>query len=45
MQHITGTGRQQLSFQSPEQQISHDNPVRVMDAFVEKLDLKKPGFG
>lgn len=44
MQHITGTDRQQLSFQSLEQQISHENPVRVMDAFVEKLDLKKLGF-
>lgn len=44
MQHITGTDRQQLSFQSLEQQVSQDNPVRVMDAFVEKLDLKKLGF-
>ncbi len=41
MQHITGTDRQQLSFQSLEQQISHDNSARVIDAFVEKLDLKR----
>ncbi len=44
MQHITGTDRQQLSFQSLEQQVSRDNPVRVMDAFVEKLYKKRLGF-
>ncbi len=44
MQHITGTDRQQLCIQSLEQRASRDNAVRVMDAFVEKLDKKRLGF-
>lgn len=44
MNRIHGISRQQVEFGSLEDAISTDNPVRVMDAFVEKLDLNKLGF-
>jgi hypothetical protein len=44
MQHITGTDRHQITFSSLDEQIWKDNPVRIIDAFVEKLDLKLLGF-
>ena len=44
MQHITGTDRRQITFSSLDEQIRKDNPVRIIDAFVEKLDLKLLGF-
>jgi transposase len=44
MQHIQGTNRQQTYFSTLEQQVAADNPVRIVDAFVNKLDLQKLGF-
>ena len=44
MQHIIGIDRHQIGFTSLEQNISRDNPVRFIDAFVENTDLKALGF-
>ena len=44
MQHIQGTNRQQTYFSTLEEQVAADNPVRIVDAFVNKLDLQKLGF-
>ena len=38
MKIIKGTSRQQIQFSSLDDQIAADNPVRILDAFVEKLD-------
>lgn len=44
MQFITGTNRHQTFFSTLEDQVTSDNPVRLIDAFVDKLDLQKLGF-
>jgi len=44
MQHQIGTGRSQIQFISLEDRIGPNNPVRVIDAFVEGLPLKQLGF-
>ena len=44
MKIIQGTSRQQIQFSSLDDQIAADNPVRILDAFVEKLDLNKLGI-
>ena len=44
MNHIQGTDRFQITFSSLDEQICKDNPVRIIDAFIEKLDLKLLGF-
>ena len=44
MQFIQGNNRYQTFFITLEEQVSADNAVRLMDAFVDKLDLKKLGF-
>jgi transposase len=44
MQHITPKNRQQYEFVSLEDFIENNNPVRFVDAFVEKLELNKLGF-
>jgi transposase len=44
MQFITGNNRQQTYFATLEDQVAADNPVRLMDAFIDKLDLQKLGF-
>jgi transposase len=44
MNRIVGQSRQQVEFGCLEDAISPDNSVRVMDAFVDKLDLNKLGF-
>ena len=44
MQHKTATSRNQIQFMSLESWIAADNPVRVIDAFVESLPLKEMGF-
>lgn len=46
MDHISGTPREQLSLlpEAVEDYVSEDNPVRVIDAFVESLDLASLGF-
>lgn len=45
MGNVKGTDRNQL-FLAPslEEYISADNPVRIIDAFVEAIDLEKLGF-
>ena len=40
MQHIIGIARNQMVFTSLDQNISDDNPVRFIDAFVENIDLQ-----
>ena len=44
MQFITGNSRNQTYFSTLEDQVSTDNAVRLMDAFIDKLDLQKSGF-
>ena len=44
MQFIQGNNRYQTFFMTLEEQVTVDNPVRLMDAFVDKLDLQKLGF-
>ncbi len=44
MQFIEGTHRGQTYFATLNDLVSTDNPVRLMDAFVDKLELHKPGF-
>ena len=41
MHGLPGLDRSQITFSSLEDAISTDNEVRFMDAFVDKLDLKK----
>ncbi len=44
MDYITTHNRQQVSFGSLEDEIEKDNPVRVIEAFVEALDLTSLHF-
>ena len=44
MQFIQGSNRHQTYFATLEDQVSADNPVRLIDAFIDKLDLQKLGF-
>jgi transposase len=44
MQFITGSNRHQTFFSTLEDQVAADNPVRLIDAFVDKLELEKLGF-
>lgn len=44
MHHKSGTSRNQIQFMSLECRVAPDNPVRVIDAFVDSLDLGKTGF-
>jgi len=46
MDFITGSDRQQSHFLPPtvEDYLGSDNPVRFLDAFVNKLDLRTAGF-
>ena len=44
MEHIIGQDRFQAFTSTLEERIASDNPVRVIDAFVEVLPLKKMGF-
>ena len=43
MQFIQGQHRQQTYFATLEDQVATDNPVRLIDAFIDKLDLQKSG--
>ena len=45
MQFIQGQPRQQTYFASLEDQVAVDNPVRLIDVFIDKLDLQQLGFG
>ena len=40
MQYITGINRYQSYFSTLEEQVGADNPVRLIDAFIEKLELQ-----
>ncbi len=44
MQYIQGSSRHQTYFSTLENQVSADNPVRLIDGFVDKLHLQKLGF-
>ena len=44
MQYIQGSSRHQTYFASLDEQVGADNPVRLIDAFIDKLDLQKSGF-
>jgi transposase len=44
MAHISATDRQQLHFSSLEEGIGSENPVRFIDAFVDRLELGRSGF-
>ncbi len=44
MQFIQGTSRHQTYFATLEDQVSADNAVRLIDAFIDKLDLHQLGF-
>ena len=44
MQFIQGNNRHQTFFSTLEDQVAADNPVRLIDAFIDKLDLQKSGF-
>ena len=44
MQFIQGSSRHQSYFATLDDQVSADNPVRLIDAFIDKLELEKLGF-
>ena len=44
MQFIQGNNRNQSYFATLEDQVDANNPVRLIDAFIDKLDLQKLGF-
>ena len=44
MQFIQGNNRHQTFFSTLDDQVAADNPVRLIDAFIDKLDLQKLGF-
>lgn len=44
MQFKQGINRHQTSFNTLDQQVTADNAVRIIDAFVDKLDLQKLGL-
>ena len=44
MQFIQGTHRDQTYFSTLNDQVSRDNPVRLIDTFIDKLQLQKLGF-
>ena len=44
MQFIQGQPRHQTYFATLEDQVATDNAVRLIDAFIDKLDVQKSGF-
>ena len=44
MDHVTGSNREQIKMISLDQMVDPKSPVRIIDAFVNALDLKKYGF-
>lgn len=44
MQYIQGSNRQQSYFSTLEQQVAANNAVRLIDVFIDKLELDKLGF-
>ena len=45
MHFIEPINRAQVTFGSLEDLLTPDNPVRLIDAFADRLDLKRLGFG
>ena len=41
MQFIQGNNRHQTYFGTMDDQVNSDNAVRLMDAFIDKLDLQQ----
>lgn len=44
MQYIQGRSHHQSYFSTLKDQVMSDNPVRLIDAFINKLDLEQLGF-
>jgi transposase len=44
MQYIQGVNRHQSYFSTLDEQVAADNTVRLIDAFIEKLELQPLGF-
>ena len=44
MQFIQGNNRHQTYFTTPDEQVGADNAVRLIDAFIDKLDVQQLGF-
>lgn len=44
MKIIKGKNRQQIQFNSLDDQVAVDNPVRIIDAFVDRLDMGSLGI-
>ena len=44
MQYIQGNNRHQTYFTTLEERVDADNPARLIDAFINKLDLQNMGF-
>ena len=44
MQFINGNNRHQTFFSSLKKNLSIDNTVRLIDAFIDKPDYEKMGF-
>ena len=44
MQYIQGNNRNQSYFSTLDDQVSAENSVRLIDVFIDKLDLQKLGF-
>ena len=44
MKFIQGSRRNQTYFVTMEDHVAANNPARLMDAFIDKLDLQKLGF-
>ncbi len=44
MQCIQGNNCHQTYFSTLEDQVGADNPLRLIDAFIDKLELRKPGL-
>jgi transposase len=42
--YISGTNRHQSYFSTLEEQVGEENQVRLIDAFIDKLDFRKMGF-
>ena len=42
--YIGGQPRQQTYFASLDDQVAPANPVRLIDAFIDKVDLRQLGF-
>jgi transposase len=44
MEYIQGNNRSQAYFSTLEDQVAPDNPVRLLDAFIDNPDLSQLGF-